>query len=295
MSVTTCPRDELCVLTSGIATCACNTTPPTDTSLENGIADVTCEPKSMKVALRECLLVQLGYNPSSVQLTKNDSCCSVVYSHVLNDTRIYTVEVEPYTGCCGNEIMVNSSHVTYSNTLHMDPLSPSNSEGTINISCAYSLSWEFQRLLSVRQENGMLTVNEMYTCNDLLCASIYADDQFSQPLFTGQSFDVSSTIYIMINKSLQDSNRFHIVVDQFSISSLNDTSSSDILMQNGLAYDPRVQLLNNWTINEAKFSIQTTFFTNKSSASLFFIARLCDSYNEPCCKIMSLPHVFNFT
>ncbi|XP_077151471.1 uncharacterized protein LOC143815762 isoform X2 [Ranitomeya variabilis] len=286
-SVTTCLRDELCVLTSGIASCACNTTAPTDTSLENAIVGVTCEPKSMKVALRECLLVQLGYNPSSVRLTSNDSWCSAVYSHVVNDTRIYTIEAEPSTGCCGNEVMVNASHVTYLNALHIEPLSPSSIEWTVNISCAYTLSWESQRLLSVSQENWTLTVNEIYTCNDLLCAKIYVDDQFSQPLFIGQSFDVNSTLFIMITTSLQDSNRFHIVVDQFSVSSLNDSSSSsETLMQNGLTYYPGLQLLNNWTGNEARFSVQTTFFTNRSSASLFYTARLCDSYNEQCCKFL---------
>ncbi|XP_073398687.1 uncharacterized protein [Dendrobates tinctorius] len=286
-SVTTCPRDELCVLTSDAASCACNTTAAADTSLENAIVGVTCKPKSMKVALRECLLVQLGYSPSSVRLTNNDNWCSAVYSHVVNDTRIYTIEAEPSTGCCGNKIMVNASHVTYANTLHIEPLSPSRTEWAINISCTYNLFWEFQRLLSVSQENWTLTMNEIYTCNDLLCASIYMDDQFTQPLFTGQSFDVNSTLFIMITTSLQDSKRFHIVVDQFSVSSLNDSSSSsETLMQNGLTYDPGLQMLNNWTGNEARFSVQTTFFINRSSASLFFTARLCDSYNEQCCKFL---------
>ncbi|XP_075706706.1 uromodulin-like [Rhinoderma darwinii] len=283
-SMTTCPRDELCVISGSIEICECSTTAPINSSLEDAIVAVFCEPKSMKVALRECLLVQLGYNPSSVQLNKNESWCSIVYSRVLNDTRMYTIEVEPYTGCCGNTIMVNSSHVTYSNTLHIESISASSREWTVNISCTYSLLWESQLILSVQQENGKLTVSEVYACNDLLCASIYKNDQFTHLLFKGESLDENSTLFIVINTSLQESDRFHIVVDEFLISSSSSSSSIQI-MQNGV-FDSPFQLLSYWTPTKAIFSVQTTLFTNQSRTSLSITARLCDSYTEDCCKFL---------
>ncbi|XP_075057130.1 uromodulin-like [Mixophyes fleayi] len=285
-----CMSDEYCDTASGPPTCLCDKTMYMGTTIAALKPTVSCDGGAMSLSISVCQLEQLGYDYRTSHLIDNSSLCTFTYNQVINNVNMWLIETRSAVGWCGNILTMNSSHVTYTNTEYFQPMGVTSSgDLAVNLSCSYALFWESQLLLSVQQEDRALTVSEVYVCSDI-CANIAMNDQFAQPLYVGESLDERSTLFITIYTPFQLWERYHIVLDQFFTSPINDssTSSQTQIMHQGVVYDSRFEIINNWTPTEAKVSVQTSLFTNQSRSSLFFSARLCDSYTEHCCKLMFL-------
>ncbi|MEE6484806.1 hypothetical protein FKM82_014050 [Ascaphus truei] len=112
---TCAPTDQTCNATTNI--CDCNlalytksAAPPTPT--------VDCTGGSMNLYISKCQLEKSQYNSGTLHLAGTEAGCTGGEKNVDNAQVTFSAPLR--TGACGNTVVVNGSHVVYSNKLYID-------------------------------------------------------------------------------------------------------------------------------------------------------------------------------
>ncbi|XP_053562929.1 uncharacterized protein LOC128653573 [Bombina bombina] len=276
--VKSCASEELCV---DVAT--------TNASLNDVVIARQCEITNITLLISKCQLIQIGYDPSSLQFS---SCRNSTESIIINYTRVEKILAAPITNWCGNEVKVNASHVVYSNFWYVKPISNgtnSTGEESVPYSCEYALYLEPQFLLSVWQDSGTLRVSEALKCTDNLCATFAINVDYRYSLDPGDTLEENTNLSVNIMRYNPDQQRFMVKLEELFISQdrKSTSTSRSQLMSKGLVTDPQyVSYELKKGLTYSTLIINTQLFVNKSSSNIFFSLRYCDLYTEDCCKFL---------
>ncbi|XP_078538812.1 uromodulin-like [Lissotriton helveticus] len=277
-----CMADEACKLPEGV--CICNSTLHQGAQVTDVVPMFMCDEALITITVPKCLLEKLRYNPAGMHVRTPTVDCMNSYNQVLNGIRMWSEQILPVTGFCGNEVVINGTYTTYSNYLEI-PAATIN--GIIyvpnlryNFSCSYprnilaSLDTVINPIsstltLSLGGASGVITVT----------MAAFWDSSYTNPITAVQQIDVGTTFYFGLSAASPDDGTFVLRADSCYATPVNDPNSPTRvnLITGGCSADQGVttQVLMNGVAMSVFFSAESFAFDGISSVYVFCNTRLC--------------------
>ncbi|XP_063788464.1 uromodulin-like [Pseudophryne corroboree] len=283
-----CEADEEWKLKDGIYGCYCK-----DEYEVSDVADIrpelTCGVHEMKVTFYKCQLKSLNLNVSSITL--KDSSCFEYRDDPITNT--FSVLSSLQAGKCGLQIIKNSTHAMYENTLDFVIIKyvgiiERREELTVRISCAYPLDMltslttvvnpffsstnisiggtgEFKAYMALYKDSSYLTPyegsNVLLSTSSILYVGVFVKGGDSS-----QHFVVMKSCYATPTESPDDSMRYYLIID----SCPNKQDSTISVLENGAS-------------RKGRFSAQVfKFIGNYNNVYLHCAINLCDDIAGSC-------------
>ncbi|MEE6513918.1 hypothetical protein FKM82_021783 [Ascaphus truei] len=252
---------------------------------------MTCAGPNMTVSVDKNLLEYLRYNPAASYLSSDPGCTGASIT-TLSGKRMYSLTVSTITGRCGNKMSTNSSHVTYSNMLHI-PASTSSgivsvNNISLNISCSYALNMQtsLATVLHPVMSTENLTV-ESSGIEGAATIAAYINPTYTSPLQQEQQdqLTVGSTLYFGMSVQFPDP-IFVLRVERCFATPNNDPNDpiQVELIRGGcsIGEGPYVKLDANGEATEVRFSIVSFAFQGHNNVYIFCNARMCNNVTSVC-------------
>ncbi|XP_053310485.1 uromodulin-like [Spea bombifrons] len=285
-----CLSDEICMLVNQSSTCSVNTTfyQNQNLSVYNVTGTVECKGSNMTVSLNKNLLDALYYKSFSSSLL--DPSCTGGNVTLLNGQRLYSVIVPSSFGSCGNRMSKNTTHVTYTNTLHIYKNSGivTLSNLSIQFSCTYNLTMQSALvtvLKPVMSSQDVSTGTSEGGATTTIAA--YVNPSYTQPLpqTEQQQLPVGSTLYFGMSTQFLDP-AFVLRVDSCFTTPTSDGSGpiKVQLIKGGCSANqgPYIEVVENGKSKEVRFSIVSFAFKGYDNVYIFCDARLCNAASGSC-------------
>uniref|UniRef100_A0A8C5P7A1 ZP domain-containing protein n=1 Tax=Leptobrachium leishanense TaxID=445787 RepID=A0A8C5P7A1_9ANUR len=269
--------------------CDCNTTLYTSQA-KPPIPVIDCSGGNMKISVSKCQLEKSNFNTSNLHLI--DPTCTGKRA-IVNGLSNTVVTNPLRNGVCGNSIRTNGSHVTYSNTLYINPkINPIIAANYFNasVSCSYPLNATvvlnstLNPVLGVTEiavpgGNGNVTVN----------MAAYEFAEFVQPLSEQSVVKVEDTIYISVNAPELDAGSFSVQVTRiFATSPLSPGIQYDLLTGGCPAAgvgEGLLSVIRNGNGTESRFAMKVFQITGSATVDLFAVLTLCNNRCVQTCPI----------
>ncbi|XP_040193649.1 pancreatic secretory granule membrane major glycoprotein GP2-like [Rana temporaria] len=287
----TCLADEVCLYVNQTAVCAANATYYTSQGLNvyNVSYSVKCESSNMTISVGKNLLEVLGYKPSASTLLQSN--CSGAVESILNGQRVYSLTVQNGVGICGNNMVKNTTTVSYTNAINVLPNTDNGlltvSNLNIAFTCSYNISmWTslftvFKPVVSTQNLNSGGSSSSALTS-----MAAYTNPSYSVPVQESQqeNMPIGSTLYFGMSTQFPDP-IFVLRIEQCFATPTPDGSGAIKvqLIQGGCTTGQvGVQLIGNGNSSEVRFSISSFSFKNYDSVYIFCNARLCNKGSGTC-------------
>ncbi|XP_077314440.1 uncharacterized protein LOC143934576 [Lithobates pipiens] len=258
----TCAGDEYCD-SSGTA-CQCNSTIYHYT--ENPAPTVDCNGGKLHVFISKCLLERNGYTTSSISL-QSSSC--LADREIVNGTAQMTFHRPLMNNDCGDIVELNTTHVTYRNTLNIfavtTPLQ-TREDFAVNISCTYPLRLNVPPNATLNPILGTTLMSLPGTNTDYtVIMAAYGDNSFSTLLPATDPIYPDGAVYISVGIPDLDFNIFKTKVLRIFVSSEESNTPQDLLLDGCPTINQTtdiVTVISNGIGNESRFIIKNLQFPN---------------------------------
>ncbi|XP_075460075.1 uromodulin-like isoform X3 [Ascaphus truei] len=292
---TCAPTDQTCNATTNI--CDCNlalytksAAPPTPT--------VDCTGGSMNLYISKCQLEKSQYNSGTLHLAGTEAGCTGGEKNVDNAQVTFSAPLR--TGACGNTVVVNGSHVVYSNKLNVESqvlqyssfsIIPKN-DVSMSVSCAFPLNMSvalnvsLNPLISVTQLT-VPEVEEVFT----VTMEAYRNPDFTDPITADASppLTVEQEVYISVVIPALEANTYAVKVINIFATPTSDPSSPErfLLVEGGCPILNLVSVVGNGLTNEARFSMRVFQISGYSSVFLHADVKMCEGTCPTTCSVVS--------
>ncbi|XP_040278171.1 alpha-tectorin-like [Bufo bufo] len=271
----TCASDEYC----NNSTCTCNSTLYNNAAGSNPSPIIDCSNGEMSTYISKCWLERNGYNSTSVTL---DNATCLATREIVNDTAVMSFHRPLISKDCGNNVYMNSTHVTFSNRLRIyaktQPIL-SRQDVIMNFSCIFPLFINVHLNFTVKPILGSTQINVPGTLSSFTVDMfIYKDADFTTLLTENESVYVESTLYIsLIIPSLEVENFKIKVLDLYA--SVSESGPTYYLLQDGCPTSgitaDLMSVLNNGNSTEARFAMKVFQIAGSSTVSLTAKVKIC--------------------
>lgn len=210
-----CAEDEECKEVNGTLGCYCKK--EYESSMYYDFRKLqpalTCSTSQMKVSLNKCQLDAMGYDISSISL-KDRMCMGAV--EVYNKSSI-SLTTYARSGYCGTQLTQNKTHVTYSNTIYLQPKSVGiiirDKETYINYHCTYPLDMRVSLDLALNPFISSSNISIGGTATYSAKMALYQNADFTRP-FEGNRIilSVEAMLYFGIMVEDADGYQFAVVI-----------------------------------------------------------------------------------
>uniref|UniRef100_A0A8C5M8N2 ZP domain-containing protein n=1 Tax=Leptobrachium leishanense TaxID=445787 RepID=A0A8C5M8N2_9ANUR len=211
-----CQADEECENISNIATCNCNTTVYAGISTSAVLPTVKCESDTITVSFKKCLLYSLGFDPDSLALSDSSENCSFPYRSLENGIRYVSLQGEPKTGWCGNNVNTDSSKVYFSNTLHIGirnktiiTVNPVN----VSFTCSYNLTMQTSLAAAIHPVLSSVNLTVDGEGSFVTTMSAYWDPAYSDAIESTDEVVVGKAFYLGVFSESSDASIFVLRVE----------------------------------------------------------------------------------
>ncbi|KAJ1176579.1 hypothetical protein NDU88_001853 [Pleurodeles waltl] len=283
-----CAIDEICQ--DATSTCQCNSTQYQNSTYNDIDPIVNCLSGKMVVSVGKCLTKKLHIDPQNTSLA--DTNCTGANITLLNGIFVYDITATARTAYCGNVMTINTTHVTYSNMLHIPPLKYAagfiaGKQVEFPFSCTYLLNMKTSLdtvLKPVANTIGLSTGGNGVASTTM---AAYSNPSYTTPIPQGQEdTSIGSTIYFGMTTEFEDADVFVLRVDTCYATPVPDPNSNirvsiikDGCPANG---DVQIQVVSNGESLQVRFSIEVFIFQSTSSAYIYCSARLCLRATRQC-------------
>ncbi|KAM5180706.1 uromodulin-like [Mantella aurantiaca] len=287
-----CLADEVCQYVNQIADCVANTTYYMSLGLNayNTTYSVECKGSNMTMSVGKNLLEVLHYKPSASTLLQSN--CSGSIESIFQGQRVYSLTVQTGDGICGNKMVKNSTHVTYTNAIKIPTNSDNGLITTSNISIAFSCTYNVSMWTSLFTVFKPVMTTENLNSGGangdaLTSLAAYSNPSYTVPIQQSeqQSLQIGSTLYFGMTSQFPDP-AFVLRVDQCFATPTNDASGSIKLqlIQGGCSIgdESYITVVENGISMEVRFSIIAFSFQNYDTVYIFCDARLCNKASGTC-------------
>uniref|UniRef100_A0A8C5M1M0 ZP domain-containing protein n=1 Tax=Leptobrachium leishanense TaxID=445787 RepID=A0A8C5M1M0_9ANUR len=270
-----CADDEICENRHNIPTCECNSSIYNGKTTADVKPSVTCESNVMTISVSKCLLQYLHYDYTSLQLNTNSTNCIYIYTEIINNQSMLSVQAAVQSEWCGNIVTNGSSKISYTNTLYIEPLGLPGT-GTNNLAFPFTCTYN-----NTSDIPGSTTVLDSVTGGGSYTARMtaYRDSSFTIKIQNGDFVEIESDIYLGISVSEADGNKLALTVTECIASpTMNRSDLNTVqLMSQGCAYPSAVhtEVISNGESLEATIRIQSFQFRGYSSVNIFCNVTLC--------------------
>ncbi|XP_075460073.1 pancreatic secretory granule membrane major glycoprotein GP2-like isoform X1 [Ascaphus truei] len=290
----TCAPDQICntdICKCDLALYTATAAPPTPA--------VDCTGGSMNLYISICQLEKSEYNSSTLHLTGTEAGCTRAVQN-LNDKAQVTFSAPLSTGACGNTVVVNGSHVVYSNKLNVESqvlqyssfsIIPKN-DVSMSVSCAFPLNMSvalnvsLNPLISVTQLT-VPEVEEVFT----VTMEAYRNPDFTDPITADASppLTVEQEVYISVVIPALEANTYAVKVINIFATPTSDPSSPErfLLVEGGCPILNLVSVVGNGLTNEARFSMRVFQISGYSSVFLHADVKMCEGTCPTTCSVVS--------
>ncbi|XP_078538818.1 uromodulin-like [Lissotriton helveticus] len=282
-----CATDEICQN----VTCQCNSTMYKNSTYLDIHPIVKCLSGKMVVSVGKCLTNTLHIDPQNTTLA-DANCTGASNITLLNGIFLYDITAIARTAYCGNVMKLNTTHVTYSNMLHIPPLKYASGVIAGNkvefpFSCTYLLDIKtsLDTVLKPLASTIGLSTGGSGLASTTMAA--YSNPSYTSPITSGQEdMSIGSTIYFGMTTEVGDADVFVLRVDTCYATPTQDPNSAIkvSLIENGCPAngDVSIQVVSNGESLQVRFSISVFIFKSTSSAYIYCSARLCVKASQQC-------------
>ncbi|XP_075056524.1 pancreatic secretory granule membrane major glycoprotein GP2-like [Mixophyes fleayi] len=234
---------------------------------------VRCDDGAMTTSISVCQLQQLRYNYSTLHLMNTSSDCSYTYLKVINNVRVWSIQVAPVPGYCGNIVTEDSSKIYFTNTLQIDQIAEpliTRNPFIYNFTCAYNLYPVLSTTIipSTPYKGPMVTM------------AAYKDAANTIPIASDDMVYVGDIVYLGLFSPETDGNVFALRAETCVASPTNDRNDSNIVqvVSGGCAVsgDVSTSVLTNGVSQEARIQISSFLFQGYDAVYIFCDVRLCN-------------------
>uniref|UniRef100_A0A8C5PRV9 ZP domain-containing protein n=1 Tax=Leptobrachium leishanense TaxID=445787 RepID=A0A8C5PRV9_9ANUR len=206
-----CASDEV-LNVNGV--CNCNPAKYTS-SVTPPIPVIDCSGGKLKVSLKKCQLEISLFNSSSLHLNDNTCVGTVVNENNINNI-VLTSTLS--TAACGNILTVNTSHITYSNTLVIKAKRRTiitRNDFNVKVSCSYPVSATVKLNTTLNPVVGLSAIagpggNAEY----IVLMEAFINEGFIEVLTVDTIVAVEDTIYISVNVPELEGSSFAVSVNR---------------------------------------------------------------------------------
>jgi len=245
-------------------------------------SQLICHRDKLQVGLDLASMTSSGLNPFSGNLASRN--CSWVRRH----DNVVWYEVEARAGACGNTLMTNHTHVIYSNSLFIYPMSNTSFVIPVSLpfSCAYPLDTDTSLNVAIRPFLPLAGGISGSGTRARASMSLFRNSDYSETYPAGQvTLPVGSTLYVGVSVDELDPSLAAVLEHCYATHSSNpDDPMRNYLIQNKCPTDQRqVSVVENGSSSKARFS--ALFFLLQGEYRDVFLhcsLSLCDQRSSSC-------------
>ncbi|XP_074161853.1 uncharacterized protein LOC141563929 [Sminthopsis crassicaudata] len=283
-----CASDEYPSITLE-RSCICNSSYYAHPEVNNVTVALFCRPWEIEVSLSQCFLKKHGWAQGDALFPG----CSGI-SKIIRGWRVITFVMKRNESTCGLKLSTNISHAVYSLTAQLPSVSHGSetSKGSIDItfSCAYPL------VVNVNQKEPSKMANSPHskihvvgTGESTITLSFFTDAQHSS-LLVDQPVALNTTLYVALEASNADPERFVLVVNAF-FASINSSGPSApentyYFVQQSCPVSDKLLVQPTTDGDSLKVKLAFRAFRFFSSDVLYYHSRvtLCDKLGKSSCQ-----------
>ncbi|XP_075710872.1 pancreatic secretory granule membrane major glycoprotein GP2-like [Rhinoderma darwinii] len=240
---------------------------------------VNCNSGTMSVYISKCWLEKNKYNTTNIRL-QNATC--LAGREIVNDTALMTVHRPLTSNDCGNNVYINSTHVTYSNKLYIyamtSPIAFRN-DVILNVSCIYALNLNVQLNFTLKPIIGSTEINVPGTLSSFTVNMvIYTDADFGVLLTENEQVYVESTVYVSVIIPSLETETFKLkVLDIYA--EVSESGPTYYLLKDGCTTSgltaDLMSVLSNGISSESRFSMKVFQISGSSIVNLYAKVKIC--------------------
>ncbi|TDH06413.1 hypothetical protein EPR50_G00132890 [Perca flavescens] len=248
--------------------------------------ELVCGQDHLRLAVQKRLLEERGLNASSAHLI--DPRC---HQQVDQQEAMWYL-VQRRQGICGNVVVTNGSHITYSNILFVYLSDWSNDSLSIPMSFPFSCVFPLNNITSLDTAIRYQLPVGLVRSGDPTRARItlYKRPDYSEPFPAGPvSLPLGTALHVGVSVENYDNNHFVLLLEHCYVtnsSSADDPATYD-LIQNRCPVDPRhVKVAESGVSQRARFSA-LLFLYHGTFEDVYLHCRisLCDRDRGPCSPV----------
>ncbi|XP_073457277.1 uncharacterized protein [Aquarana catesbeiana] len=285
-----CAGDEYC---DNNTVCQCNTTlyPFIRGSLPS--PNLTCTGAKFNIQVSKCWLEANSYNTSDIRLNSTEYFAA---REVVAGTSEMTIYRPLITSDYNTEVMVNSTHVIYTNQLYIFaqtfPITTRN-DIVMDISCSYLLNVNVALNVTLHPIFGPIVINGPTADGSYSVYMVtYKENQFITQLSDSDILTVEDTIYISVIIPYLDTNTLHLKVLNIYASPTDPSSIKYYLLQDGCPANDvsgdQLTVGSNGNGTESRFAMKVFKITNYDSVYLYAELVLCTNNCNSTCSSQSI-------
>ncbi|XP_069590249.1 uromodulin-like [Ranitomeya imitator] len=281
-----CADDEECKAVGGRYSCYCK-----NDVLVSAIDKIrpvlTCGNQEIKASFQKCHLKKFKLDTNNIHL-KDSSCRGF---NDFNLTNIITVVSILKKDVCGNELLKNSTYVTYKNTIFLSMETNSSLGGEdvleISYSCVYPLDMRLSLETALNPFASSVIVEMVGTGKLEVTMALYRDSTYTTPYEGSEVLLTSKTnLFIGIMMKIGDISQYAVqITNCYAAASANATSKYDIIKESCPSkQDSTINVIKNGESVNAQFSVQLFGYLKDSNVVyLYCDIHICDKTCAPVC------------
>ncbi|XP_069838066.1 uromodulin-like isoform X2 [Dendropsophus ebraccatus] len=281
-----CTDDEECRLVGGRYSCHCKND-DTVTALANIRPVLSCGNQEIKASFQKCQLKKFNLNTNNIHL-KDKSCTGFADFNVTNIISIVSVLKK---GVCGNQLVTNSTHVVYKNTIYLSLDTNSSLGGEdvlgIGISCVYPLDIQLALETALWPFSGSVTVDMENIGKLEVTMALFKDSTYMSPYDGTEVIVTSNTnLFIGIILKVGDISQYAVqMTNCYAAASISSTTKYDIIKDSCPSkQDSSINVIENGASVNGRFSIQLFgYIKDVDKVYLYCSVHICNGRCTPSC------------
>ncbi|XP_068100886.1 uromodulin-like [Hyperolius riggenbachi] len=290
-SSVTCEADEEWKLKDGSYGCYCKDKYKVS-AFSDIIPELTCGINDMKASFHKCQLKSLKLNPSSVTLD-NRSCFGFQ-----DDPNTFSFLSSLQSGRCGLQIIKNTTHVTYMNTLYLtvehDEVITRNENLTVTMSCDYPLDMVISLNTVINPILSSTNISLGGTGQFKAYMALYKDGSYTSPYSSSSEVTLTNKAMLFVGAFIQGGDP-----SQYTLVMKNCYATPSANPEDPLKYyiikdscpnkqDTTITVSGNGASRQATFAVQIFQFIGSYKYVYMHCAiSLCDVTSGPCTQVCS--------
>ncbi|XP_075054211.1 uromodulin-like [Mixophyes fleayi] len=254
----------------------------------------------MTIYISKCQLEKSQFSSSNLALIDNTGADCVGADYLVDGEVKVTFRDPMSIGKCGNNITINSTHVIFSNILHIYPNKSkiiTRNNATAELSCAYPLIFPVQLNVTLKP---ILSTTELSVPGavGVMTATMaaYTDSTFTTSVTADTVLYVEGTVYISVSIPNLEANTFSIKVIKIyagpggTAAGVGEnytlTTGSDGCPDPSYGVD-LITVIHNGDSAEARFSMKVFQITGYDSVNIYADVTICNATCVSSCSVRS--------
>ncbi|XP_056413430.1 pancreatic secretory granule membrane major glycoprotein GP2-like isoform X2 [Hyla sarda] len=256
---------------------------------------VNCSNGEMTIYISKCQLQKNLFNTSNLALNNltGSECASRDY---LVDGEVQVGFHNPMnTAKCGNTLLVNATHIIYSNILHIyaeQRTIVSRNNATVNLSCAYPLSFPVSLNVTLKPITGITGLSVPGVTGSFpITMAAFTDSSFTVPVTADTVLLVEQVIYIQVWIPNLQADSFAVKVIRLYATPGGSTPQDGLIfnLTSGIdgcpdpTYGDQISVLQNGNGSLTRFALKVFKITGQDLLNLYADVTICTSACEANC------------